>query len=889
MTYAEERLGLLDRLRRQGGGVGEALRLDGRSLRFVLGTSLADLRVPIAIDPALLAAAQFAARDLLFLLCLRHKSALRQDEYDHLLLLDGFDPQRHRPPSFTPPSSVASAHVSAAFMEVPELHPALDAGVMAAWIGQGRPGRALAGLLQALFKRAAQEERETDGREPTPYLALLALRAAFPDKVHEELRRIPIALPAGRVLLGAVAAGMLALLRLAARGSGALQSPSALRVEAALSPFPWLAGGRVLPGSGLHAYGILIHEPLAQIEPLAQKLSSGSSPEMAMREASRSLDLTTDGGARLGRAVAIALLRRELLPLLRLVESGRAPSPQLDGMTLAQLYGQPGALERTLASPERRKLLTARLKDVAKACAREADRTRVELLAFAAQQWREDDAVAWLASGDVQRAYSRAVVALAVDVTLEKLLVAAQATLLNRSGGEREGGIDEEHEGGRLYLFAADERPILRGRQRSPSMGHLFCDVKDFTRRTSFLKEAVVADFLSREFYTPILTAAARHHHGAGHLGDRGGIYLNNLLGDAISFSGDVVSLVELAHDIRRALQSYARRLESEASNEAVARSIAAIERAAAERRAQLLAELGKIRQTPGHEAHADEIERELLRVEEEREAELALARGEKLEAGIFISYGTAPEVATFEDAVFGAIKVSIAEKINESARGTARMPGVRARVDMLVAQARSARGRDDVVCPLSVAVSHPLTIPVAPGEETDLRSCVARGELDLAEQLLEPSVRRFVESLWVEISRPRGGDIYNGGAALSDEALEAYVESRSRDLLFIRRELETSALHKSMQERFVFPLDKLQFVAAISHTTGGLAELFVHVGRALFKGFEKMGGLGVWELVPAQSPFFALLAQHHVPAWMVEHQEGGDEPPLSIVRGGAA
>ena len=40
-------------------------------------------------------------------------------------------------------------------------------------------------------------------------------------------------------------------------------------------------------------------------------------------------------------------------------------------------------------------------------------------------------------------------------------------------------------------------------------MGHLFCDVKDFTRRTAFLKEAVVADFLSREFYTPILTAAA--------------------------------------------------------------------------------------------------------------------------------------------------------------------------------------------------------------------------------------------------------------------------------------------------------------------------------------------------------------------------------------------
>src|SRR5438132_6200992 len=100
---------------------------------------------------------------------------------------------------------------------------------------------------------------------------------------------------------------------------------------------------------------------------------------------------------------------------------------------------------------------------------------------------------------------------------------------------------------------------------RVPQMGHLFCDVKDFTRRTAFLKEAVVADFLSREFYSPILTAAARHYRGASHLGDRGGITLNNLLGDAITFSGDVVALVELAQDIRTAVQSYSRRLEAEA------------------------------------------------------------------------------------------------------------------------------------------------------------------------------------------------------------------------------------------------------------------------------------------------------------------------------------
>src|SRR5207249_3310242 len=205
----------------------------------------------------------------------------------------------------------------------------------------------------------------------------------------------------------------------------------------------------------------------------------------------------------------------------------------------------------------------------------------------ASKEWREDDP-SLFPDADVQEAYSTAVLVLAVDAALEKVLDLAELPLLHRSGQESEAGIEAEYEHGRLYLFGVEERPLLHGRAHALRMGHLFCDVKDFTRRTAFLKEAVVADFLSREFYTPILTAAARHHHGADHLGDKGGIYLNNLLGDAVSFSGDVTALVALAHDIRRALNSYARRLDSESSSEEVAKSIASTEQRAAARRAEL-------------------------------------------------------------------------------------------------------------------------------------------------------------------------------------------------------------------------------------------------------------------------------------------------------------
>src|SRR5207302_3369414 len=105
-----------------------------------------------------------------------------------------------------------------------------------------------------------------------------------------------------------------------------------------------------------------------------------------------------------------------------------------------------------------------------------------------------------------------------------------------------------------------------------------------------------------------------------------------------------------------------------------------------------------------------------------------SLATGEKLEAGIFISFGAAPEVATFEDHIFGQIKVSIAEKINESARGTARNGGVRARVDAHLAAERARVGKPGLICPLHVAVSQPLSRPVPADVELAVRRSVATG-----------------------------------------------------------------------------------------------------------------------------------------------------------------
>jgi hypothetical protein len=887
--YAEERLELIARLRRTAPGrsLSDALRLDGRALRFHLGTSLADLRVPVHVDESVRRAVNAGIRDLFFLLSLRHRAALRPNEYDRLILLDGFDPRGARQTSFSAPSRVKSESVRKAFVEAPELHPALDAGLVASWLSAGRPGRALAGTISMLLRRAQAESAGGDPLEPTAYLVLLAVRS-LSHAALGTLKDLPISGPAGRALQGAVAAGLLVASRFAIREAGVLEAQTGVACEAAAGALPWLGGTRLLWGSGLAAYGVPFIEAPAKLDQHVQKIAQGATPEAVAREVASDLSASKDSMRKASRQVAVARLRGDLLSVLRFGEVGRAPSVSVDGQPLAQLYQAPVALERVLAAPALRKELQEKARSAAKAATTEPARQALESVMWAAKEWKDEDPGAWVPQDEVVKTWATAVAALAVDVALDGAVGQAEGQLMHRLGRESEGGIDTEHEAGKLYRIALEERPILMTRTRAVHMGHLFCDMKDFTKRTAFLKETVVADFLSREFYGPILTAAARHAQGAAHLADKGGIYLNNLLGDAVSFSGDIVALLELAQDIRTALGSYGRRLDKEGSRDAVANVISTIEAKFQGRRQQLAgavqsAQEASRRGTPDPVSGEDPasrlraLEAELSRLEEERASEIALASGEKLEAGIFVSYGAPPEVATFEDHIFGQIKVSIAEKINESARGTARNGGVRARVEAVLASERARLGRPGLVCPLHVSVSNPLSMPVPEEVAAAVRTSLAGGNLQGAEAVLRGVVREFVARLASQEIYDDRGDIYNGGAAVSEDALNAYVEARGDELAFLRREVQVAQLAPPLREKFVFPTAALRLVMAVSPSAQALQQLFVYVGRALFRGFEKQGGLGVYEMIARDNPLFSLLAQHHLGAWMAEHDAGSD------------
>jgi hypothetical protein len=195
----------------------------------------------------------------------------------------------------------------------------------------------------------------------------------------------------------------------------------------------------------------------------------------------------------------------------------------------------------------------------------------------------------------------------------------------------------------------------------------------------------------------------------------------------------------------------------------------------------------------------------------------------------------------------------------------------VRARVDALLHKARSSGGAKAVSCPFSVFVSQPLTIPIPSDAEAAMRIRLDAGDVPGAQRALEESTRQFLSRMVQDRDAPQGGDIYNGGAALSDEALRAYVAARARKLSFLRREIPVKDLHAAIQERFLFPMQTLSLMAGVATGTLSMEELYVYAGRALFKGLEKTGGLGVYEIVPPSSQLFSLLAQHHLAAWLAQ------------------
>lgn len=885
--YADERLLVLRRLRAesQGAPLAEYFRPTGAELRFRLGTALADLRIPFRFGAELVRIASVAATDAWLLGANRHRPILSPDESVRVGRLPGFEGATPRPIAYAPPSSITRPALLRTFHDGPIAHAGIDAGLLASFLGTDRAGRRLLVALHALFTKAREESRRSSEGEPTPYLVALALRV-LAERLVGLMREAPVSEGSGRWLRGLASVLLHEVTALALRetnvtrdaglvrtaGQPPLAVPprearSALLSVASLGLAPFVGSRGAVLQTGVGAYGLLFDAVPPRVEELVARLAQGDDAEQLARDAAQLYGKERDVSRRLERATAFFAIRENVRALARLNDAGRAPTLPLADASLQKLASPRDGVEKAFASPDKRKALAQAARDAGRQSSHEESRERYEALAHAAREFRDDEPAAWLGTAEARQAAARAIVAFAADQLIERHAAQATQLLLERTGAETEGGGEAEYESGRVYLVSHEEGPLLNTRVGPPQVGHLFCDMKDFTRRTAFLKESIIADFLQREFYQPILSAASGMESR-----DRSGraLALNNLLGDAVSFSGDIAQLMRLNRGIREILRSYGKRLEAESSQSAVSVRVRELE---SQHRARRDALERSIRELKARAPTADpglrdtmllrarELESELDRRQAQYESELSRAAGEKLEAGTFISFGAAPEVARFEDPAFGQIKVAIAEKINESARGTARSGAVRDLVLARLDRERRATGLP-LELPFHVLVDQPASVPVPAERAVVLQELLAKGDTVAARTLLDELVLRMLKPAQTP------GELYNAGSAISEDALEAWLDTRGEESKVLRLELPIAQLHEELRRRMFFPRATLQLVACASAQSHRMLDLFVFQGRVLFRGFEASGGLGVWEIVDAGSPLFQLIAAHHAPDW---------------------
>jgi class 3 adenylate cyclase len=726
-------------------------------------------------------------------------------------------------------------------------HPLLTGGVMAAWLGPGGAGRSLVALVIELMRRAFGEMRESRGREVTPALVALMLSSQLPG-LEGAVRALELPPSVQRQVLTAAATGVYLALRLGVeRALREAQAPEELaaRIESALGPMAVLGGSKLLLTGGSLLYGCELQAGVPDAEKLVAQYPGGLPVDAVQATLEQTLAGDDAVARRAELAVGLAALRERLVHAVRLGEGGGFKSTLTQ--YLRELALRPATLTALLADDKARKQLVKDLKAYAETLKGSPAEALVDLAnGFKEYTAKAPASVAGLSRAEAHTRYARAATAFVCDLWLERALFSPRRMLYPRTGDEVEGGLEAEYQAGRLYKLSTKQEPLLRSAVSAP-VAHLFVDVKDFTRRTQLLGGAAMADFLRREFYVPILSSAKAHYGGMVQLSDKGGVSVNNLLGDALSLSGTVDRLVELARDIRGHLVAYEKRLAQAISPEQVEAALKAIEEEY-ERKLQTA--------RPG-------LRPILLR---EKESALARGRGEGLEAGVFVSYGPAPLIITLDDDVFGRSKVAIADRINESARGTARSGAARAKADARLAQERQRRGNPRLEHPWLVFVGAPLSVQVPYPAEAEARAALKAGDLAGAMKALEQAVRDSLEDA-AKHGEDGPGDIYNSGVALSEETLLAYQEAVGDKRLFYSLQVEPETLHPELHERYYFPPEPLRLTVGF-HPTGELAEVFRFAGRVMFKGLERKGGLGVWELVDEHG-VGQLFARHHASQWL--------------------
>lgn len=377
--------------------------------------------------------------------------------------------------------------------------------------------------------------------------------------------------------------------------------------------------------------------------------------------------------------------------------------------------------------------------------------------------------------------------------------------------------------------------------------GHLFADLAGFTALTERLKEVEIRQFLRQNFYGPLLSIAKDYFKGGVDLADRGGIRLNNLLGDAISLCGAVGDLLAFAERATALVhEDLGAALRQAFLDQASA--------TAAARRQELEQRISRLKVAVAKGEAGTDAEDEIRRLRAQLDApDVDAEAAVQLKFGFYVAFGRAPIDLEFDDDIFGKVYVALAEKINESARGVARDGAVKAALDAFAAKFPGRPWAFRVHVGPTISGVWPEAMLDAWPSQPDDAAAVA---------VSLPGMVKFVGAT----------GMYNEGIALSDEALRALAAEEGITQVRIWEGKSTELL-KRLDQRYLMPEDRQTLLLL---ERGGEVRLVRYSGRVAMKGFRTPPR--VWEWVGPWLPVYASLST------LVAKQ--GEDRPLAAVLG---
>ena len=466
------------------------------------------------------------------------------------------------------------------------------------------------------------------------------------------------------------------------------------------------------------------------------------------------------------------------------------------------------------------------------------------------------------------------------DKEVEQYLTHRKPMLVDRVQDISLEGALSEYEKGRAYLFSADKRPLLK-KLGLASEGQLFIDMKDFTRSTFKVKEITMADFMKDQFYKPILDAASKYAVGGMMMDDSQSIQLENLLGDAVIFSGNITSLVFLALDIQSIMDKYRQYLEEKIQSLKIENLLDEVKKNYAALKEEILEEKKMLEKVV--KSGKEGINRwiEVLDREEDLEKafrhEVSESAKKEVEAGLFISYGATAEKINLESEQWGKRNVAIGEKINEAARGTSRNALVSNKITKLLHNAKEDLKLPNLKLPFDVYIDRVYNIKVDLESASSINKAIIERKAPDAEKIVKRMAPKLFKDLKEILQKGSLGssaylsktrDIYNNGDALSEKALNAFLEESKNYIRHFQKKVNISELHPNIRERFFFTEDILELWFSIKEVENKVM-IFRKVGRLVFKGFELGGTTSVYEILKTNSDFYKMILEHHFNAWL--------------------